>query len=109
MPEMRHRLDLIHSQETPVEFAFGVSPPPSPRGPSTANIAAYGPTDGTKGFNEEPVPAPPPAQRPAIQRTAEQDARFVEYAKRVEAEKETEKKRRPTGVHPSIFRSDSSQ
>jgi hypothetical protein len=96
MPEMRHRLDLIHSQETPVEFAFGVTPPPSPRGPSTANIAQYGPTDGTKGLKEEAVPEPPPPSLPEIIRTASEEERFEHYQTRLEQEKQKEVKKRLT-------------
>merc|ERR1719478_1272672 len=84
MPEMRHRLDLIHSQETPVQFAFGVTPPPSPRGPSTATIARYGPTEGTKGINEEAMPQPPPPKRPEITRTKKQEERFEEFQQAIE-------------------------
>merc|ERR1719335_219224 len=76
MPEMRHRLDLIHAQETPVQFAFGVTPPPSPRGPSSANIAEFGPTEGARGVQEDAIPAPPPDTLPEIKRTPEQEARF---------------------------------
>merc|ERR1719214_547498 len=86
MPEMRHRLDLIHSQETPVQFAFGVTPPPSPRQPSTATIAQYGPTDGTKGINEEAIPKPPSPKLPAIERTTRQEERFEKFRRRVEEE-----------------------
>jgi hypothetical protein len=106
MPDMRHRLELIHAQETPVQFAFGVSPPPSPRGPSSANIAAYGPTEGRKGVNEEAVPEPPAAKLPEITRTARQEARFEEFHEAIESAKQKEVKKRMTRMG-SMNRSDS--
>merc|ERR1719335_2101643 len=96
MPEMRHRLDLIHSQETPVQFAFGVTPPPSPRGPSSANIAQYGPTDGTKGIKEEAVPEPPPPSLPVIKRTARQEERFDKFQAQIDQKKQIEVKKKLT-------------
>jgi hypothetical protein len=86
MPEMRQRLDLIHNQETPVQFAFGVTPPPSPRQPSAVTIARYGPTDGRKGINEEAIPKPPSPKLPAIERTTRQEERFEKFQRRVEEE-----------------------
>ena len=84
MPEMRQRLDLIHNQETPVQFAFGVTPPPSPRQPSAVTIAQYGPTDGRKGINEEAIPKPPSPKLPAIERTTRQEERFEMFQRRIE-------------------------
>merc|ERR1719240_2552741 len=97
MPEMRYRLDLIHSQESPVQFAFGVTPPPSPRGPSAPAIAQYGPTDGTKGINEDAVPQPPPPTLPEIKRSDMQQERFEEFQAEIErASAKVEEARRLT-------------
>jgi hypothetical protein len=73
--EMLRNVELIQDQEVPVQFAFGVSPPPSPRGPAATAVARDGPTDPGDAVLEPP-PAPTP---PVLEMTDEQKSRAQKH------------------------------